>query len=214
MDIRVATLQDLKTLRPDLCDQLYDEFMKAHSVQQPKKREKSPNKVADRNNGVKRGDVLHWNYTKEEGVVVGFDFSKGYQWIIVEQYDGSRIYFFFFSKLFKILEVAERDNVINKRKVFLDGKFDKECNKEIEKPKSKKETSKKTKQFVEDVVYDVPTRRGSKLKIGDKIRYKMTNEKYKVKGFIKKGGLDRIILEGYNKTPLTIIDNPSAYEIV
>lgn len=214
MDILIATLQDLKTLRPDLCDQLYDEFVKAHTIQISKKGRKKTKEDSDCENGVKIGDVLHWNYTKEEGIVVGFESSNGVRWIIVEQYDGYRIYFENDPKLFKILEGAERDNVINKRKDFLNGQFEKECDKEIEKPKSKKETKKKTKQFVDDVVYEVPTRRGSKLKKGDKIRYKMTNEKYKVKGFIRKGGLDRIILEGNNKTPLTIIDNPSAYEII
>ena len=179
MDILVATLQDLKSLRPDLCEQLYDEFLKTHSIQKPKKKGKSPNEVAECENVVKLGDVLHWNYTKEEGTVVGFKSSKGVKWIIVEQYDGTRIFIENDPKLFKILEGIERDNVINKRKEFLNGQSEKECSKEIEKPKS----TKKTKQYVDDIVYDIPTRRGSRLKIGDKIRYKMANEKYKVVGF-------------------------------
>lgn len=141
---------------------------------------------------------------------MGFKSSNGVKWIIVERFDGSSIYFENDPKLFKKLEGVERDNVINKRKEFLNDKCEKECSKEIEKLKS----TKKTKQYVDDVIYDVPTRRGSKLKIGDKICYKMTNKKYKVIGFKKEGGLDRIVLKGYNKTSLIIIDNPNAYEII
>ncbi len=210
MDILVATLQDLKTLRPDLCDQLYGEFLKAHSISNSKKKRKNPIMVAEYGNVVKLGDVLRWNYTKEEGTVVGFKSSNGVKWIIVERLDGSRIYFENDPKLFKKLEGIERDNVINKRKEFLNDQCEKECSKEIEILKS----TKKTKQYVDDVIYDVPTRRGSKLKIGDKICYKMTNKKYKVIGFKKEGGLDRIVLKGYNKTSLIIIDNPNAYEII
>lgn len=42
MDILVATLQDLKTLRPDLCDQLYGEFLKAHSISNSNKKGEKP----------------------------------------------------------------------------------------------------------------------------------------------------------------------------
>lgn len=210
MDILIATLQDLKTLRPDLCDQLYDEFMKTHPIQMSKKGGKKTKEDSDCENSVKIGDVLHWNYTKEEGVVIGFESSNGVQWIIVEHYDGLKIYFENDPKLFKKLEGEERDCVINKRKEFLKSQIEKESNKAIEKPKS----AKKKKQYDENETYNVPTRRGSKLKIGDKIRYKMTHEIFKVIGFKKTDGLDRIVLKGSNKIPLTIIDNPSAYEII
>lgn len=40
---------------------------------------------------VQLGDVLRWNYTGEEGVVVGFDYEEGVRKFIVRQNDGTEI---------------------------------------------------------------------------------------------------------------------------
>ena len=40
LDLLIASLEDLKKHRPDLCDLLYDEFLKAHPLDTPK----TPNK--------------------------------------------------------------------------------------------------------------------------------------------------------------------------
>ena len=73
MDILIATLEDLKKYRPDLCDLLYDEFLKGSYPEKPKREVKSPEEVVSDTNGVQKGDAIRWNYTKEEGIVAGFD---------------------------------------------------------------------------------------------------------------------------------------------
>ena len=57
---------------------------------------------------VKLGDVLRWNYTREEGVVVGYDYTDGERKIIVRQHDGTEILFEDAPKLFTILD-GKRD---------------------------------------------------------------------------------------------------------
>ena len=57
---------------------------------------------------VKLGDVLRWNYTREEGVVVGYDYTDGERKIIVRQHDGTEILFEDDPKLFTILD-GKRD---------------------------------------------------------------------------------------------------------
>ena len=53
---------------------------------------------------VKLGDVLRWNYTKETGVVVGFDSEGG---IVVQLNDGTEIIFENDPKLFAKVEEEE-----------------------------------------------------------------------------------------------------------
>ena len=72
----------------------------------------------------------------------------------------------------------------------------------------------KTKTIYDGIVYNEPTRRGSKLVVGDHIRYKLTKGIGMVKGFMRKGGLDRILMWKSEGIPETIIDNPEAYEII
>lgn len=60
---------------------------------------------------VQLGDVLRWNYTKEEGVVVGFDYEDGERKYIVQQNDGKRILFEDDPKLFEIVEREKEENV-------------------------------------------------------------------------------------------------------
>ena len=50
--------------------------------------------------------------------------------------------------------------------------------------------------------------------VGDHIRFKLTKGLGMVKGFIRKGGLDRILMWKGEGIPESIIDNPEAYEIV
>ncbi len=208
MDILHATLQDLKTFRPDLCEQLYDEFLAAHSLEKPKKVKKAEDEV-EGDKGVKVGDVLHWYYTKEEGTVVGFDFSSGRHMIIVRQYDGTKIYFENDPKLYKILEGKERDDVLNKRKQFLKDQKEKK-NSEPVTPKHVK----KARTIYDGIIYKVPTRKGSKLKIGDRIRIKLSNSLAVVKGFVRKGGLDRVVIDEPKGTSAMIIDNAKVYDII
>ena len=53
---------------------------------------------------VQLGDVLRWNYTKEEGVVVGFDYEDGERKYIVRLNDGTEILFEDDPKLFVKVE--------------------------------------------------------------------------------------------------------------
>ena len=122
LDLMAATLEDLKKHRPDLCDLLYDEYLKTHPLDMPKipeiseeEKEKGVNEI----NGVKKGDAIRWNYTKEEGIVVGFEDEDGISNIIVRRYNGTKVLFENDPKLFTILEGVEKDNVIFKRKQFL-----------------------------------------------------------------------------------------------
>lgn len=55
---------------------------------------------------VKLGDVLRWNYTKETGVVVGFDSEGG---IVVQLDDGTEILFENDPKLFVKVEREKED---------------------------------------------------------------------------------------------------------
>ena len=77
---------------------------------------------------VQLGDMLRWNYTKEEGVVIGFDNEEGTDYIIVRSFNGTKALFENDPKLFTKLEGEENDDLTSKR----------ECN--IAEPKLKKET--------------------------------------------------------------------------
>lgn len=213
LDLMAATLEDLKKHRPDLCDLLYDEYLKTHPLDMPKipeiskeEKEKGVNEI----NGVKKGDAIRWNYTKEEGIVVGFEDEDGISNIIVRRYNGTKVLFENDPKLFTILEGVEKDNVIFKRKQFLsESKETKETGRTIIPKKSPK-----SKTIYDGVMYNEPTRRGSKLKVGDHIRFKLTKGLGVVKGFMRRGGLDRIIMGKSEGLPESIIDNPEAYEII
>ena len=213
LDLLIASLEDLKKHRPDLCDLLYDEFLKAYPLDTPKAPNKSEEKdeeVVNEINGVKKGDAIRWNYTKEEGIVIGFEEEDGISNIIVRRYNGTKVLFENDPKLFTILEGVEKDKVISKRENY------------IAESKEKKDTGRafipkkpqKTKTIYDGVMYNEPTRRGSKLKVGDHIRFKLTKGFGVVKGFMRRGGLDRIVMGKSEGLPESIIDNPEAYEIV
>lgn len=210
LDLLTVTLEDLKEHRQDLCDLLYDEFLKDSPPKALREPNKSKEKEAISINGVKKGDAIRWNYTKEEGVVVGFENEDGISNIIVRRFNGTKVLFENDPKLFTILEGAEKDAVISKREKYIaESKERKDTGRAIIPKKSQK-----TKTIYDGVMYDEPTRRGSKLKVGDHIRFKLTKDVGIVKGFVRKGGLDRIVMGGSGGFPETIIDNPEAYEIV
>ena len=211
LDLLIASLEDLKKHRPDLCDLLYDEFLKAHPLDTPKtpnKSEEGKKEVVNEINGVKKGDAIRWNYTKEEGIVIGFEEEDGISNIIVRRFNGTKVLFENDPKLFTILEGKEKEGVISKREKY------------IAESKEKKDTErafipkKSPKTIYDGVMYNEPTRRGSKLKVGDHIRFKLTKGFGVVKGFMRRGGLDRIIMGKSEGLPESIIDNPEAYEIV
>lgn len=213
LDLLIASLEDLKKHRPDLCDLLYDEFLKAHPLDTPKtpnKSEEGGKDVVNEINGVKRGDAIRWNYTKEEGIVIGFEEEDGISNIIVRRFNGTKVLFENDPKLFTILEGVEKDKIISKREKY------------IAESKEKKDTGRafipkkpqKTKIIYDGVMYNEPTRRGSKLKVGDHIRFKLTKGLGVVKGFMRRGGLDWIVMGKSEGLPELIIDNPEAYEIV
>ena len=211
MDILIATLEDLKRYRPDLCDLLYDEFLGVHSSEkEPKKENISKEEVVNDVVGVKKGDAIRWNYTKEEGIVVGVENEDGISNIIVRRFNGTKVLFENDPKLFTILEGEEKANVISRREKYVAEIKERKNIGRAFIPKK----SKKTKTIYDGVVYDEPTRRGSKLKVGDHIRFKLTKDVGVVRGFVRKGGLDRIVMGGSGGFPETIIDNPEAYEIV
>ena len=210
MDIRKATLEDLKKYRPDLCDQLYDEFLHALSSTDPVEESKPEEVTASDISGVKKGDAIRWNYTKEEGVVIGFDVADGVSNIIVRRFNGTKVLFENDPKLFTILEGEERDNVIAKRERYVaEVREQKNAGRALIPKKSSK-----TKTIYDGIVYNEPTRRGSKLVVGDHIRFKLTKGLGMVKGFMRKGGLDRILMWKGEGIPESIIDNPEVYEIV
>ena len=214
LDLLIATLEDLKKHRPDLCDLLYDEFLKAHPLDTPKTPNKTEEEIEEEViyelNGVKKGDAIRWNYTKEEGIVIGFEEEDGISNIIVRRFNGTKVLFENDPKLFTILDGKEKDGVIAKREKY------------IAESKEKKDTGRafipkkpqKTKTIYDGVMYNEPTRRGSKLKVGDHIRFKLTKGFGVVKGFMRRGGLDRIVMGKSEGLPESIIDNPEAYEIV
>ena len=119
MDILNATLEDLKKYRPDLCDMLLDEFLKASSQEAPKKPASPIIEEVKAVEGVKKGDAIRWNYTKEEGIVVGFENEDGISNIIVQRYNGSKIFFENDPRLFKILEDEEKAKVLSKREKYI-----------------------------------------------------------------------------------------------
>ena len=213
LDLLIATLEDLKKHRPDLCDLLYDEFLKAHSLDTPKapnKSEEEKGEVVNEINGVKKGDAIRWNYTKEEGIVIGFEEEDGISNIIVRRFNGTKVLFENDPKLFTILEGIEKDNVISKREMYIAESKEKKDTERAIIPKKLQ----KTKTIYDGVMYNEPTRRGSKLKVGDHIRFKLTKGFGVVKGFMRRGGLDRIVMGKSEGLPESIIDNPEAYEIV
>ena len=68
---------------------------------------------------VKRGEALRWNYSKEEGVVVGFDSSSGERNFIVQKCDGKKMIFENDPNLFTILDGEEKDAVVSKWKKYI-----------------------------------------------------------------------------------------------
>ena len=68
---------------------------------------------------VKRGEALRWNYSNEEGVVVGFDTTNGERNFIVQQCDGKKIIFENDPRLFTILEGEEKEVVVSKWKKYI-----------------------------------------------------------------------------------------------
>ena len=68
---------------------------------------------------VKRGEALRWNYSKEEGVVVGFDSSNGERNFIVQQCDGKKMIFENDPNLFTILDGEEKEAVVSKWKKYI-----------------------------------------------------------------------------------------------
>ena len=210
MDIRKVTLEDLKKYRPDLCDMLYDEFLHALSSTDPVEEGKPAEVIVSDMSGVKKGDAIRWNYTKEEGIVIGVDETDGVSNIIVRRFNGTKVLFENDPKLFTILDGEERDNVIAKRERYVaEIREQKDAGRALIPKKSSK-----TKTIYDGVVYNEPTRRGSKLAVGDRIRFKLTKGLGMVKGFMRKGGLDRILMWKGDGIPESIIDNPEAYEIV
>lgn len=157
-----------------------------------------------------KGDAIRWNYTKEEGIVVGVENEDGISNIIVRRFNGTKVLFENDPKLFTILEGEEKANVISRREKYVAEIKERKNTGRAFIPKK----SKKTKIIYDGVVYDEPTQRGSKLKVGDHIRFKLTKDVGVVRGFVRKGGLDRIVMGGSGGFPETIIDNPEAYEIV
>lgn len=210
LDLFTATIEDIKRHRPDLCGMLYDEFVKAYSLEKTKQKNKTKEEKENDTFNVKLGDVLRWNYTKEEGIVVGFDSARGKRKFIVEQFDGTKIMFENDPKLFRVLEGKEKETVITKREKYIAESKERETAKQANVPKN----SVRTKTIYDGVIYNEPTRRGSKLKVGDRIRFKLTKDIGIVKGFFRKGGLDRIHIGESNGLPESIIDNPEAYEIL
>lgn len=205
LDLHSATLEDLKKNRSDLCELLYSEFFNNNPMNTPSEPSMSKEEVV---NGVKKGDVIRWNYTKEKGIVVGFEDEDGISNIIVQRYNGTKVLFENDPKLFTILEGKQKDNVISER--------DKYKTKAKERKDSGRVLAsiKKAKTIYDGVMYDGPTRKGSKLNIGDRIRFNKNKESGIVKGFMRKGGLDRIVIEKQDGKPETILDYPEGYEII
>ena len=67
----------------------------------------------------KKGDAIRWNYTKEEGIVIGFENEDGIDYIIVRRFNGTKTLFENDPKLFTILEGEERAAVIAKREDYV-----------------------------------------------------------------------------------------------
>ena len=195
LDLHIATLEDLKKHRPDLCDLLYDEFLRTSSVNSTPQPNKPKEEEEIAVNGVKKGDAIRWNYTKEKGIVVGFENEDGISNIIVQRFNGTKVLFENDPKLFKILEGKEKSKAIKETgRVLIPQKI--------------------TRTIYDGVLYSKPTRKGSKLKIGDQILLKKTKELGVVKGFMRKGGLDRVLVDESNNIPASVLDYPDAYEIV
>lgn len=162
-------------------------------------------------NRVRKGDAIRWNYTKEEGVVIGFERDEEISNIIVRRYNGTKVLFENDPKLFTILEGEEREKVIERRNQYV---AEIRARKDIGRKLIPKKSKRQGKTIYDGVVYDEPTRRGSKLRVGDHIRFKQTKDVGVVSGFIRRGGVDRMLLVGGDGIPNEIIDNPEAYDVV
>ena len=108
LDLLTATLEDLKMHRPDLCDLLYDEFPVVCPPRMPEKPGKPQEEEGLSVNGVKRGDTIRWNYTKEKGIVIGFEEEDGISNIIVRRFNGTKVLFENDPRLFTILKGDEK----------------------------------------------------------------------------------------------------------
>ena len=207
----IMTLDDLKSQRPDLCDSLYEEFLEKYMLNTPQKSNKQKEKVEERGdmeNVVKKGDAIRWNYTKDEGIVIGFENDEDVSNIVVQRYDGTKVLFENDPSLFTIIDGEEKADVISKRENY------KAKTKVIKETGNGFTLQNITRTIYDGILYNEPTRRGSKLKIGDKILFKKTKESGVVKGFMRKGGLDRILIEKGDNVSESIIDYPEAYEII
>ncbi len=208
LDLHSATLEELKEYRSDLCDLLYNEFLGNNSLMPAPKPDSPKEEMTNAVNGVKKGDVIRWNYTKEKGIVIGFEYEDGISNIIVQRCNGTKILFENDPKLFTILEGNQKDDVITEREKYkAESKERKDSGRVLA-------STKKAKTIYDGVTYDEPTRRGSKLKVGDRIRFNKSKESGIVKGFMRKGGLDRIVIGEKEGKPETILDYPEGYEIV
>ena len=112
-------------------------------------------------------------------------------------------------------EKKEKNNKVaktsdKKREKYIAESKERETAKQANVPKNRV----RTKTIYDGVIYNEPTRRGSKLKVGDHIRFKLTKGIGIVKGFMRRGGLDRIVIGKSDGLPESIIDNPEAYEIL
>lgn len=208
LDLLSVTLEELKKHRSDLCDLLYDEFLGNNFLMPAPKTDTPKEEMTNAVNGVKIGDVVRWNYTKEKGIVVGFENEDGISNIIVQRYNGAKVLFENDPKLFTILEGKQKAGVISEREKY------KEESKERKDSGRALASMKNAKTLYDGVMYDEPTRRGSKLNIGDRIRFNKNRESGIVKGFMRKGGLDRILIEKQDGKPETILDYPEGYEII
>ena len=85
----------------------------------PTKTDKPKEKEVITVNGVKKGDAIRWNYTKEKGIVVGFEKEDGISNIIVQRFNGTKVLFENDPKLFTILDGEEKEVVVSKWEKYI-----------------------------------------------------------------------------------------------
>lgn len=217
LDLYIATLEDLKKYRSDLCDLLYEEFLKTYSVKIPTKADKHIEEVVNTVNGVKKGDAIRWNYTKEKGIVVGFEIEDGISNIIVQRFNGTKALFENDPKLFTILEGEEKaDVVLEREKYKAELKERKDTGRAlITSKKHTKSSSKTSSTSTKSKYFPNQEMIVKKARIGDMVQRKSDGVIGKVVEIKELGyGIERLILKLKDGSLSEVFNDTSMYYVL
>ena len=217
LDLHIATLEDLKKHRPDLCDLLYDEYLRTSSANNFPKPDEPNEEEAINVNGVKKGDAIRWNYTKEKGIVVGFENEDGICNLIVQRFNGTRVLFENDPKLFTILVGEEKADVVSEREKYkAELKERKDTGRAFITSKKQTKTSSKVSSTPTKSKY-FPNRKMvvKRARIGDMVQRKSDGIIGKVVEIKELGyGIERLILKLKDGSQSEVFNDTSMYYVL